>query len=206
MTTTEVRERPILFSAPMVQAILRGDKTQTRRVIKPQPVEIDHDVFQLGDRIFGSSAEMKDHLFHDVYGTKGTPYGSLYEGGGERIWVRETFAPSVEPENHEHAKLGWTYRADWSRDDEEICDFDWKPSIFMPRAASRITLEITDVDAQRLHEITEDDATKEGVTLTNRDEQTYYGQFAVLWKAINGLESWAKNPWVWVISFKRVTT
>lgn len=214
MTTTQIKERPILFSGRMVQAILRGDKTQTRREIKPQPECIDHDVWTIDGKIL-TGAELEDHLFHEVYGTRGTPYGAIWSEGGDRLWVRETFAPHDEPENHQHAKAGYTYRADWDiHDDAELRDFKWKPSIFMPRDASRITLELIDVRAERLQQISESDALAEGALDPGWEDGIPGGPvstshvarlaFESLWCGINGRKSWDSNPWVWALTFKKV--
>lgn len=219
MTTTATKERPILFSGEMVLAILDGRKTQTRRVIKPQPESLDHDVWKLGEKIL-TGDEMREHLFHNVYGTKGTPYGALWAHGGDRLWVRETWAAYTKPsyeypddcdlindcaprdmqELYGTTRHDCVYRADGPNYSK------WRPSILMPRWASRLTLEITDVRVERLNEISDEDAIAEGVqcagvpaSLTNR------GAFAKLWESINGPGSWAANPWVWAITFKRVS-
>jgi hypothetical protein len=176
-----VKERPILFSGPMVRAILQGRKTQTRRIVKGQPA------LWLNDSVMGQFISTDDHLISMC------PYGKP----GDRLWVRET-----------HCKYGggFIYRADYGNltPISDGVGGPWKPSIHMPRAASRITLEIVSVRAELLHEITESDAIAEGcqcagvpASLTNR------GAFAKLWESINGPESWAANPWVWVVEFRR---
>jgi hypothetical protein len=188
--TVEVREKPILFSGPMVKAILEGRKTQTRRVIKPQP-----DYFEV----------MGQPISWDK-GALNPPYGKI----GDRLWVRETFAnlPYLHPLPHHKI----SYRADG-----EIQMFGsekWKPSIFMPRWASRITLEVTGVRVERLQDISEEDAIAEGAPV-----EDFYGEWLVpdpmpqkpsqwyrdLWDKINAKKCpWSSNPWVWVISFKRL--
>lgn len=205
METVILKERPILFSGPMVRAILQGKKTQTRRIIKPQP-RWDGDLWWLGDKYFLSVEAMKDHLFHNVYGTKGTPYGSLYEFGGDRLWVRETWGlHDTEPKDGPDGAHVYFRATDGDR--HELRYQLWRPSIFMPRWASRITLEIDDVRAERLQEITEEDAIAEGAqcagvpaSLTNR------GAFAKLWDTLNASRGfgWNQNPWVWVIEFRRI--
>lgn len=160
MSETEVKERPILFSGPMVRAILLGKKTQTRRIIQPQPT-LDGDLWWLGDKYFISDEAMRDHLFHEVYGTNGTPYGSLYESGGDRIWVRETWGlHNTLPIDGPVGAHVYFRATDGDR--RELRYQLWRPSIFMPRWASRITLEITDIRVERLQEITEEDAIAEG--------------------------------------------
>jgi hypothetical protein len=178
-----MKERGILFSGPMVRAILEGRKTMTRRVVKPQPVDIH------------GSAFMK---------TIKCPYGKP----GDRIWVRETFR------REDLGEKVW-YRADWNEKDAKELFIDqsggWKPSIFMPRWASRITLEITNVRVERLQGISQDDAKVEGADGIDwghgRDyggPPDYIGGFKRLWESINGPGSWTANPWVWVVEFRRV--
>jgi hypothetical protein len=175
MTT---KERPILFSGPMVRAILDGRKTQTRRIVKGQPA------LWLNDSVMGQFISTDDHLISMC------PYGKP----GDRLWVRETFAVCADSSIF--------YRSDGGPSPWD--GIKWKPSIHMPRAASRITLEIVSVRAELLHEITESDAIAEGcqcdgvpASLTNR------GAFGKLWLSINGPGSWDVNPWVWVVEFRR---
>jgi hypothetical protein len=198
---SEPKERPILFSGPMVRAIIDGRKTQTRRIIKPQPPDWIDELHggQLSKR---APYELENHDnqivgwgFQDERGTYWrVPYGKP----GDRLWVRET-----------HCKYGggFIYRADYG-DLTPISDGiggPWKPSIHMPRIASRITLEIIAVCVERLNDISRGDAMAEGRPHSN----LAYGQnpcdwFHELWESINGPESWAANPWVWVIEFKKV--
>ena len=197
-----MKERPILFSAEMVQAVLEGRKTQTRRVVKPQPTGNTKDI------------RLKDNLqWYMPYDgpLKQCPYGQV----GDRLWVREAWAV-----NRYHDKLAPRhidkdssvfYLAD------EHCTFPYdagcstgktRPSIFMPRWASRIMLEITDVRVERLNSISKADALAEGITPEKgtHDEMPIDSQlgFYDLWCRINGQESWADNPWVWVVEFKMV--
>lgn len=240
-----MKERPILFSAPMVRAILEGRKTQTRRIVKPQP-----HLFRCRE----------DQWFHERKWTPTTPSGkvglvpeiTMPYYVGDRLWVRETWRiwngprgawadytgcdpwesdivtgsiKSPRPES-----LRWLqsrhieYLAD-SRDSEG----PWRPSIFMPRWASRITLEVTDVRVQRLQYISEDDAIAEGIwecesgfwwyapesqVSLHRDTLTPEGRkrgavdaSAALWDSINGKRpgcAWKDNPFVWAVSFRRV--
>lgn len=190
-----MKERPILFSATMVRAILEGRKTQTRRVMKTQYVNVA--------KLDPYTEEML--LRH-------CPYGQI----GDRLWVRETWTNlSYEPSPDKACVL---YRADG---EEKPYELNWRPSIFMPRWASRITLEIIDARVHRLQEISEEDAACEGVEKTSamiwrnyfEDCAQYSAKssFASLWQSINGKnkpggewDAWDANPWVWALTFKRV--
>jgi hypothetical protein len=193
----------MLFSAPMVRAYLAGRKTQTRRIVKDSDVR---DVGAYGVAAYVTSRDVKERGRvlgrRDV--TKTCPYG----GPGDRLWVKETF---VLRSKHER----YYYRADHPVHDPYAHD-GWKPSIFMPRKASRITLEITAVRLERLQAITQADARAEGVVdttgaweaagagpLTDTDQAGPRGAYRALWESIHGPGSWAANPWVWVISFPR---
>lgn len=164
-----MKERPIIFSGEMVRAILAGRKTQTRRVIKPQPVIQDGVAFfKTGQRC---------------------PYGQI----GDRMWVREAWIRNSGVP---------AYRADdpsWPGETPK-----WKPSIHMPRWASRITLEIVNVRVERLQDITVGDAWAEGCP--NSDVNVIPDWFIPLWAGINAARGngWDDNPWVWAIEFKRV--
>lgn len=201
------REIPILFSAPMVRAILAGTKTMTRRLVKPQPEPWPANPAFL---------RRSDDLLTLEQLAARSPYGAP----GAKLWVRETFSLEQAAETDDTI----SYRSDGAcheRDGERICSrapfkvgadaLRWKPAIFMPRWASRITLEVTSVRVERLQEISEEDAKAEGVdsvslsdvprncTLTHRDD------FAQLWDTINGKKApWASNPWVFVVSFRRL--
>ena len=208
-TETKVKERPILFSGPMVRAILEGRKTQTRRVIKPKHeffVDDGHDGI---NRVYYPCYVTGEPEPQEIL----CPYGSV----GERLWVRETWAvvPKVSDDGPKHkAKgdgTGATWRADWNGNPS---GFPWKPSIHMPRWASRITLEVTGVRVERLNDISEADAYSEGVTIPSHYKFASNGRpndrnearvtFETLWESINGPESWPLNPWVWVVEFKRI--
>ena len=205
-------EKPILFSGEMVRAILDGRKTQTRRVIKPQPERVGEGWMYAG-QYFADDAQMQDYLFHEVYGNGKCPYGGVYgDGTGDLLWVRETFAHKDE----------WTkpaYRADWKTPDKaiETMGAKWRPSIHMPRWASRLTLRVVDVRVERVQEISEEDARAEGVNLATwelhhrRDDSISLSiaaieEFKQLWDSINAKRghSWDSNPWVWVVEFKMV--
>jgi hypothetical protein len=174
-----MKEQPILFKAETVRAILEGRKTQTRRIIKSQSTT--SEIYQRPDELW----------IYTINGVGvGLPFKCPYGQIGDRLWVRETWAPSYHGED-------CIYRAD---PDDEIFKFTgkWKPSIFMPRWASRINLEITNVRAERLQDITEEAAQAEGCE--SRDS------FKSIWDSINGGRSfgWDSNPWVWVIEFKKI--
>jgi hypothetical protein len=213
-----MKERPILFSAPMVRALLGGSKTQTRRVVK------------LTDA--GHVKEPNSHRrWHpdDPSAIAACPYGQP----GDRLWVRETFTDLLGS-GIEHRPIPsgplqrYVFAADiepGSYGDEARKEFGvkWKPSMFMPRWASRITLEITAVRVERLQDIGEADAIAEGVydgKACKCAEPLDFvrscgscggrmidaiGLYQSLWESINGRDSWAVNPWVWVIEFKKVT-
>ena len=181
-----MKSRPILFSGPMVRAILEGRKTQTRRAVK----------FNASHRI---QLHGKQWHVEDPDAVMGCPYGQKMD----RLWVRETFADT----RLESQRKPWTYRADESDIDRDMYPLKWKPSIFMPREASRITLEITSVRVERLNEISEEDAIAEGTSFDaaimcepDRARRAY----KLLWNSINGPGSWDKNPWVWVIEFEQI--
>jgi len=291
-TKQQIKERPILFSAPMVRAILEGRKTMTRRIIKPQP-NIDP---QTGDWLWVDTGEIQRvrplseyadfKAAHCPYGRPGDknwtagpipcdgwyyvrdfignePESLVYlrqfemdgelcitwcrnenddveaiemDGGpttetiqwkrpGERLWVRETWAynplllfqvqPFLYRATDNDGALVWPDGTGQNR---------WRPSIHMPRAASRIMLEITGVRVERLQDISERGAIAEGVQhkcyenaegsflVGDPDTEKFLGQsigdyktaFKSLWQSINGPESWQENPWVWVLDFKRI--
>lgn len=220
-TAVQPKERPILFSGSMVRAILDGRKTQTRRVIKPQP--IDMELFEI---VCNGKVHYRRPAGHpmldEALATPGYSVRSVIEGliqqspygkPGDRLWVREAFA-------------GNGTDAVWYREGAEYPNdliMKWKPSIHMPRWASRITLEITEVRVERLQEISKDDAIAEGVRVLPLQETTdpsaWYESapgmnqsrsaeecYRKLWDSINADRGfgWDTNPWVWAISFKRV--
>jgi hypothetical protein len=185
MITMTKKFHPILYQTEMVKAILEGKKTKTRRSVKMPP-----------DRIWGHS--------NRFYGESGREYKCPYGKVGDVLWVRETWQ-HVDIEND---YSGFVYKAsgglDWEMSNE---DCKWKPSIFMPKSACRIFLEITDVKVERLQGISEADAIAEGINLKNTSgdyEHTPVQEFEKLWQKINGPESWESNPFVWVISFKQI--
>lgn len=219
-----MKERPILFSAPMIRALLEGRKSQTRRAMNPQPA---NGWALETPPVFGriTSSHPKRGRF-GVFLRRGQgtdfPEADLapcpYGQPGGRLWVRETWRPRAALSPWD---LEITYAADGVQrliQDGEFGDRDWTmpkaaergnvSPLFMPRWASRITLEVTDVRVERLQAISENDAHEEGCSrkraagcpvVSARDE------YRELWESINGAGSWAANPWVWVVSFRRVT-
>lgn len=212
-----MKEHPILMNAAMVRAVLDGSKTQTRRALKRQPdypiiiaTDPHTNRYQIGEREPVTEAALQ----------RASPYGQP----GDRLWVRETFG-YVSPDEHQrpHSECKIEYRADlapgctdrpgqWPIDE---CKGDperprWRPSIHMPRAASRILLEIVSVRVERLNDCSDADARAEGtpgghgVIPSYNYHATPSEHFSHLWESINGTGSWAANPWVWVIEFKRV--
>lgn len=225
-----MRERPLLFSDPMVRALLSGQKTQTRRVVKPQPDGIHAGIPFINGHGQGGTGT-RDRFIR-------CPYGQP----GDRLWVREAWGyrgsaistawPGIQ-------KLTIEYRADNQRaeyerpsnddsglpkqrpcrpDEDYIEDYyngyltrywkQWRPSIHMPRWACRLVLEIVSVRVERLQDITEGDAMAEGINWRDVPD-SHIGtvrrqHFIELWESINGAESWAANPWCWVIEFRRV--
>jgi len=197
-----MKERPILFSAPMVKAILDGRKTVTRRVVKPQPPANAHQVEtwhhpDTKPRFFTwtTAGEISDQW---------EPLPCPYGQPGEKLWVRETWmdllGTGIERKTGDHGR--YAYAADtppgsYGDDQRKAYGLKWRPSIHMPRAASRITLEVTDVRVERLGDVSESDARAEGVVQS-------VAEFKELWASINGPSSWDANPWVWVVEVKRV--
>lgn len=199
-----MKQRPILFSAAMVRAILAGKKTQTRRVCKKQPRQVLEMLFW--DYAKGLSAGTCGGVPQCYLDT--CPYGQI----GDQLWVRETYA---EVPKTAYANSNVFQKVSTSKEDKAFvyrACFDlsasaitWKPSIFMPRAASRILLEITAIRVERVQDISEHDAIAEGIEFSSIGggmdaHQNYCG----LWSKINGNQSWIENPWVWVVEFKRV--
>jgi hypothetical protein len=201
------KEKPILFGAPMVRALLSGTKTQSRRIMKPQPSEDCGDpiavewyapivVDRNGDEQPGA----------DVFGVywEEEGYRCPYGAPGDLVWVRETWAA---PHNCDHLKpreIDNDWRIHYAADGA-LGGLLVRPSIFMPRWASRIDLEVTDVRVERLQDISRGDAMDEGCPFPNMaqgpDPRQWY---ADLWRQINGADSWDANPWVWCLSFRKM--
>lgn len=207
-------EKPILFSNPMIEAILDGRKTMTRRVMKPQPEKTGSGWMYNGG-YFVSDEDMQSHLFHEVYGGKGCPYGNVYgDGTADRLWVRESWNAQTqngkwwhEVPRADRPLLNWA----WTNPVRPAYDATpprWLPSIHMPRTACRIELEIVNIRVERLHSITWKDIAAEGCPsehhMANCGFMTdaMFGWWEHLWKSINGEDSWSANPWLWVIEFR----
>lgn len=220
-------ERGILFSAPMVRALLDGSKTQTRRAVK-LPVEYDA-AWRGGWKIVHSKVTQTVEMFNEL---RGRPLGCdvaicPYGQPGDRLWVRETWADLEQITDGCFARQA-IYRADdieqYGNEDEFVDvtspDMRWRPSIHMPRWASRILLEITGVRVERLHDISDQDAIAEGISRVGPGWERWHPDpadtehtgstqdprlsYRGLWESINGAGSWDANPWVWVVEFKRV--
>lgn len=211
-----MKERPILFSAPMVRALLAGTKTQTRRALRVQP--------PVETQSFCTYHHPDPRPHH--YAVDG---GSLldfavpcpYGAPGDRLYVRETWQHEYHPEAYRDGALLF-YRADYLNDPHgpdgekspEGRYRSWRPAIHMPRDASRILLELTDVRVERLNSISESDAMAEGIRRhaivdhwfnvpgVSGAGTTARAAYALLWNSINGKGSWNTNPWVWAVSFR----
>ena len=179
-----MKEQPIIFSGSMVKAILDGRKTQTRRVIKPQPTMMDDDRRRLS-------------VLSDC------PYRS-----GDHLWVRETWIC----EGKDQPGQGLHYRANACEADEKWFkeeNWKWRSSIHMPRWASRLTIEVMKIRVERVQDITEEDAEAEGIigdTGGDFGDREYIIPFADLWDSLNAKRgySWKSNPLVWVIEFRKI--
>ncbi len=225
-----MKERPILFSAPMVRSLLDGSKTQTRRIVKDLPsweiTEICHDAGGTGKWMPNGPAPSGVGMAAGHW--RDCPYGKP----GDHLWVKEAFALSVidpdggspedEPENWDVI-----YRADpelgggWADGEGNTIEAPWKSDRDMPRWASRILLEVVSVRVERLNDISDKDAIAEGISRVgpgwerwhpDQDDAEHTGStqkprlsYMGLWESINGAGSWDANPWVWVVEFKRVT-
>lgn len=206
-----MRERPIIFSAESVRAILNGSKSQTRRVVKPQP-----------SRQLEPGKGDAGYWFSPSYHSPG--WRCLYGKPGDRLIVREGWRWYGRIREPGMVEGGFEYRADGTHrkftdfaDPEDAWEqfqaaavneaYHWRPSIHMPRWASRITLELTEVRVERLQDITEEDAIAEGCRATSTDTfaQSARAHYFQIWDELNGKKyPWAHNPWVWVLSFRRV--
>lgn len=217
--------RPILFSAPMVRALLDGRKTQTRRIVKRQfgadadPEEMSA-VSTEGFQIAGHSGRWWDAGISSADDAIRCPYGVP----GDTLWVKETWRPKAARQDWD---LDVTYAADGETrtiKDGEFGERDWTmpkaaargnvSPLYMPQWASRLTLAITDIRVQRLQDISEADSEAEGVREPSLGEWVSTGfvdvrrqdchpvtAYAYLWDHINGPDCWAANPWVWAVSF-----
>ncbi len=219
-----VKERPILFSAPMVRAILEGRKTQTRRIIKLA------DSWDVGPNYAGECWPVRKR--GNELQRMPCPKGTV----GEHLWVRENWATSIDAESnaviiYQADSIAYHILSECDGDGdpvdhgwkakEAIAPARWRPSIHMPRWASRIKLEITGVRVERLNDISEEDGVAEGIesqtseTFNDTVFRNYekgqqcwtksaIGSYRSLWDSINGPGAWDANPWVWVVEFQRM--
>lgn len=212
-------ERGMIFNGEMVRAILDGRKTQTRRIVKS-------DCMDIGEKDDVTLWPSREHDNGGDYWYP-CPFGEV----GDRIWVRETwqaihdsvdefghveertYSPSIPKEKDRYWHT--VYAEHFGDENREDRGFPWRPAIHMPRWASRITLEITSVRVERLNDISQEDAQAEGMELTGwrptysdpdsgGEVWTPYDNFAELWQSIYSVGSWLSNPWVWVIEFRRI--
>ncbi|EPM8492882.1 hypothetical protein OM315_19260 [Escherichia albertii] len=188
---SKAKERGMIFNDEMVRAILGGNKTQTRRIVE--------------EKFYGRAVAAELLAKH-------CPYGQP----GDRIWVRETYRVHGKATDVATLVYRASVRNSWTEQTHrvpvEVCNKPvsekWTPSIHMPRWASRILLEITDVRVERLHDMSEADAKAEGASPATYKitppEAVYRVGFGDIWRSIYGQENWLSNPWVWVIEFKRI--
>lgn len=208
MENENLKQRPILFRALMVKATLEGRKTKTRRLVKPQPTIMPLPDYEVDANINWNGVVWHENGQVPEVMINSCPYGRP----GDVLWVRETFTET-------YANM-YFFKAS----EELPSGAVWKPSIYMPKKAARIWLEIVSVSVERLQDISEDDAWKEGCEKGQRwaNELGYFPKeetltdgsiigwecakdwFADLWVSINGEKSWSANPWVWVVEFKRI--
>lgn len=219
-----MKERGIIFNGAMVRAILSGQKTQTRRIMKQQPPERWSPVTSSGEpdlqaRTYTQGVVDRHGCLQagpQVFGVADEEWGAVSPFGqpGDRLWVRETWV-HIDDEDDKFDGMGSQtyYRASSpASDDRWLKDrgLKWKPSIHMPRHAARILLEITDVRIERLNSISDEDCRKEGCHGGHgaipgyQYSATPREQFSHLWQSIYGQESWDSNPWVWIYEFKLV--
>jgi hypothetical protein len=215
-----MKTKPIIFQSEMVRALLEGRKTQTRRVMKPQPW--CNRVGQwMWERRPGINVAFHPNLPREHYGKADIPYGLPYQVG-DLLWVRETWAqPAYRPSTAGRDADLVLFGADYP----DLDTVKWRPSIHMPRWASRLTLEVTDVRVQRLQDISVEDVTAEGINLENEHADEFaeaerlhmagapghhsvslpeQAPFALLWDSINAERGfgWDENPWVVAVTFK----
>ncbi len=213
-----MKEKPILFSTPMVQAILEGRKTQTRRIVKFGSKHIQNPEF--GFTTFSPDGSISVRGYHMPGGEYGESFIKMPCQVGDILWVRESFAVDHECIQGSHgysegeptlwppffrAKNGLRKCVDFKAD-RPGSHHKWKPSIHMPKTACRIWLKVTDVRVEKLQNISDEDSEKEGVTPMVGTSYLYRRAFFELWMDINGVKSYRKNPCVWVISFEVLST
>lgn len=223
MEKSELKERPIIMSAESVRAILEGHKTQTSRVIKPRYKQDEYGFNVVSRPATGERwVEKTDEDggdFEDGTRIVPCPYGNI----GERLWLKETWGVGCRPDPYSGWVDGIEYKADEAYlddieslplrviDDQDLDKYQragWNSPMFMPRWASRITLEITDIRVERVQDITPEDAIAEGMPIpyVSRDEYEPISMYRELWQKLNAKRgySWESNPWVWVVSFRVV--
>ena len=188
--------KPIIFSTPMVQAILDGRKTQTRRIVKVNIA--DRFVLDDSGNVLGSYTEGMPEAYPTI---DDAPYQE-----GDILWVRETWQLLPSGFDEIPPEYWYIYKATDELSDE--CT-RWRPSIFMPREAARLFLRVKNVRVERLQDITEEDAIAEGMSKTLVDGVVFIsakGNFHVFWDSLNIKRGygWDTNPWVWVIEFERI--
>jgi hypothetical protein len=204
-----MKSKPILFSTPMVQAILEGRKTQTRRIVKKQFLNGDEPKFST----------------RNSESTGVCPFGKI----GDVLWVKETSCFVLLEHAHillegARDKNQMMFKAsvheDWMKFAKEKFNYKWKPSLFMSKDEARIWLKITNIRVQRLQDIDSGDAISEGIEFwwsdlfaeyrykdyanVKDDWRSAVSSFKSLWSSINGINSWDDDPWVWVIEFERI--
>ena len=204
----KINDHPILFSGSMIRAILSSKKSQTRRIMNPQPTnDFNPPNGGIAEFYHPTMVDRRDGEIYpgpEIFGVadENQGYKSPYGHPGNRLWVKETWQAHLCA-HVEHERIH--YRADG-----ECCPHDgerikrWRPSIFLPRKFSRITLEINAIRVERLQDITEAEAQAEGVdacSLFGAAGPKYRHAYQILWNQINGRDSWDKNPWVWIIEF-----
>ena len=186
--------KPIIFSTPMVQAILAGRKTQTRRVIKDKDITNNFDI-----DVDGSAYA----YINPATGDSCPPTAIAKYQVGDILWVRETWG---KDENGEYV-----YRTNYGTTEDDsfpLSMFRWRPSIHMPREAARIFLKVTNVRVERLQDITEEEAIKEGAKAygpNNCSGTSARIAFAEIWDKTTTEHEWRTNPWVWVIEFEKIS-
>ena len=219
--------KPILFSTEMVQAILAGRKTQTRRIVNPQP----DPTLKLTAKLSNQWDGKQDYPLTLVFYNEGTSKKSIYAEyslplcePGDILWVRETWF-STQFNCKDLLECGVTghlrFKADNNYDPRKDCvGRSWKPSIHMPKEAARIFLKVTNVRCERLKEITKEYSLSEGISESGREEEFIFyknyefpneyhqdpiNSFKSLWDSINAKKHpWESNPWVWVYDFERI--
>ncbi len=212
-----MKESPVIFNGEMVRAILEGRKTQTRRVMKAQPESPGFGLRYISESLNNRDTGKYFWSQSDACGInkpRSKPFACPFGQVGDRLWVREAYQGPLFNFDQTEVYLEDTskferpefceYRADGGKtpeyyDADDNLRYGWKPSIHMPRWASRITLGITGVRVERLQDISEADAIAEGGT-----KHFNIDWFGPLWASIYGVDSWNANPWVWVIEFRRV--